>query len=591
MTRWMTGIAAFCMLAGVASAQEPIVPIKVVPEGSVFKSSAWDKPIVIESNTDAVKHFSKDALKTLETAVDFKKQFVLVFAWRGSGGDELSYNVAESSPEQISFSLKRGRTRDLRPHTKVYALRSNVRWHVEGRAATAPGTSRAPTKPLAERLREAETVFLGKVVNKVVDGDWARAELLVEEPLRNAEKGAKVAVIWRIKVGTFSIYDVAAGTRGVAILKDKHEGRYWLRGDKFENPEKLASVAQGIGAKAIEVTVTPDKPYVLPDGSTKITVKKESIYLGRGGRTGTVQVTVGDSVLDVVPLTVIAANGYRFEFSTAPQFQFGEVRQEDMIFTVVDACTLTVLSSKQPSPRIALKELKGTVELDCSHNMPCLEVHTIRGEGKHFVSFKPTMVEVSRFHPSTVLGARLRMNVINNFGAKEITLDYMKKTQVTIGQETITLESFDFNHGAKKIRIRINTVPKTAKAAATVLEYGSKPTEPKADDPAEFIRVKADGKYADAKLPIEALAKGETVEVQVKGKLTDGIMAIGGETTGTLIRARNVTWELDISGPGLREKAAKLNGKTVVVTGAVRQKAGIEIAKRTILVVRTLEEG
>ena len=131
---------------------------------------------------------------------------------------------------------------------------------------------------------------------------------------------------------------------------------------------------------------------------------------------------VGDSVLDVVPPTVIAAGGYRFEFSTAPQFQFGEVREEDMIFTVVDSCALTVLSSKQPSPRIALKELKGTVELDCSHNMPCLEVHTVRGEGKHFVSFKPTMVEVARFHPSTVLGARLRMNVINNFGAKEFFL-------------------------------------------------------------------------------------------------------------------------------------------------------------------------
>lgn len=491
MTRWMSGIAAFCMLAGVASAQEPIVAIKVAPEGSVFKNSAWDKPIILKSNTDAAKHFSKDALKTLETTVDFKKQFVLVFAWRGSGRDELSYNVAESYPEQISFSLKRGRTRDLRAHTKVYAVRSNVRWRAGGKPASA-----------------------------------------------------------------------------------------------------AKSVAQGIEAKELEVTVTPAKPYVLPDGSTKILVKKESIYLGRGGRTGTVQVMVGESVLDVVPRTVIATGGYRFEFNTAPQFQFGHVREEDMIFTVVDACTLTVLSSRQPSPRVALKELKDTVELACSHNMPCLEVHTIRGLGKHFVSFKPTMVEVARFHPGPpVLGARLKMNVINNFGAKAITLDYMKKTQVTIGQETITLESFDFDHKGKKLKIRISTVPKTANPAATVLEYGGKPTGPKADDPAEFIRVKVDGRYTDAKLPIEALARGERVEVRVKGKLTDGIMAIGGETTGTVIRARNVTWELDVSGPGLREKAAKLNGKTVVVTGAVRQKAGIEIAKRTILVVKTLEEG
>jgi len=383
----MTGIVAFCILAGVASAQKPIVAIKAAPERSVFKNSTWNKPIIIKSKTDAVKHFSKDALNTLETAVDFKKQFVLVFAWRGSGRDRLSYSVAESYPEQVFFSLRRGRTRDLRSHTNVYALRSNVRWRVNGKSGV-------PTKP----------------------------------------------------------------------------------------------AAPGAEATELKVTVTPAKPYVLPDGSTKIVVRTESIYLGRKGRTGTVQVMVGDSVLDVVPRTVIASGGYRFEFNTAPEFQFGEVRKEDMIFTVVDACTLTVLSSKQPGPRIALKKLNNTVELDCFHNMPCLKVHTIRGDGKHFVSFKPTMVEVSRFHPSTVLGARLRMNVINNFGAKAIVLDYMKKKRVTIGTETITLESFGFDYKARKLKIRISTVPKTAKAAATVFEYGCKPKAPKSDDPVEFIK-------------------------------------------------------------------------------------------------------
>jgi hypothetical protein len=107
---------------------------------------------------------------------------------------------------------------------------------------------RAPTRPLKDRVSAAETVFLGKVVNKVVTGEWARAELLVEEPLRNAEKGKKTEVIWRVKLGRFQIYDVAAGTRGIAILKDKHQGRYWLRSDKFEKPNKLAEVKGFIGA-------------------------------------------------------------------------------------------------------------------------------------------------------------------------------------------------------------------------------------------------------------------------------------------------------------------------------------------------------
>ena len=131
MTRWMTGIITL-FIAGVASAQEPIVAIKVTPEKSVFKNSVWNKPIVIKSAKDAAKHFGKDAIKKLGKEVDFKKQFLLVFAWQGSGSDKLSYAVAESFPEQIFFSLKHGLTRDLREHTHIYALRSNVSWSVKG---------------------------------------------------------------------------------------------------------------------------------------------------------------------------------------------------------------------------------------------------------------------------------------------------------------------------------------------------------------------------------------------------------------------------------------------------------------------------
>jgi len=133
MNRWITGVAAICMLAGVASAQEPIVAIKAAPGKSIFKDSVWDKPITIKSKEDAAKHFGEAALKELTEAVDFKKQFVLVFAWRGSGGDTLSYNVLESFPEQVVFTRKPGRTRDLRPHAKVYALRANVKWRVKAK--------------------------------------------------------------------------------------------------------------------------------------------------------------------------------------------------------------------------------------------------------------------------------------------------------------------------------------------------------------------------------------------------------------------------------------------------------------------------
>ena len=131
--RWIAGVAVACMMAGMASAQEPIESIKVKPESSIFKNSNFNKPIVVKSKEEAAQHFGKEAVAALVKAVDFKKQIVLVFAWRGSGGDQLNYTVAESFPEQISFSRKFGRTRDLRSHAKVFALRSNVKWSVKGR--------------------------------------------------------------------------------------------------------------------------------------------------------------------------------------------------------------------------------------------------------------------------------------------------------------------------------------------------------------------------------------------------------------------------------------------------------------------------
>jgi len=131
MTRSLCTLLALFFSAGFCFGQEAIVEIKVTPEKGVFKDSAWNKPIVIKSEDDAAKHFGKEALDTISKKVDFKKQIVLVFAWQGSGGDKLQYQILESFPEQIPFSLEPGLTRDLRQHSRVFAVRSNVRWSVK----------------------------------------------------------------------------------------------------------------------------------------------------------------------------------------------------------------------------------------------------------------------------------------------------------------------------------------------------------------------------------------------------------------------------------------------------------------------------
>lgn len=128
------------LLASAALADDaklpPIKRIKgVQPKRSIFKAAKRNKPLVIKTAEEAGKHFGKDAVEKLKKQVQFGKQIVLVFAWRGSGRDKLTYQVLESFPEQVVFNYKPGRTRDLRPHVYVFALRANVKWRA-GRKKT-----------------------------------------------------------------------------------------------------------------------------------------------------------------------------------------------------------------------------------------------------------------------------------------------------------------------------------------------------------------------------------------------------------------------------------------------------------------------
>ena len=106
------------------------------------------------------------------------------------------------------------------------------------------------------------------------------------------------------------------------------------------------------------------------------------------------------------------------------------------------------------------------------------------------------------------------------------------------------------------------------------------------------LEVREDGQWSPTKLPLSGLMEGKAVEVRVRGILTNGILAIGGETTGTTIRFGKTTWELELQNQKtLNSAAAKLNGQLVVVSGLVRAQKGIEVAMRTILTVESLASG
>jgi len=82
----------------------------------------------------------------------------------------------------------------------------------------------------------------------------------------------------------------------------------------------------------------------------------------------------------------------------------------------------------------------------------------------------------------------------------------------------------------------------------------------------------------------------DAIDVTVVGTIRTGILAIGGETTGTTITAKGITWELNLgNAPYLRETAESLNGRKARVRGGLERRRGVEIAERWIVTVSELQ--
>lgn len=86
-------------------------------------------------------------------------------------------------------------------------------------------------------------------------------------------------------------------------------------------------------------------------------------------------------------------------------------------------------------------------------------------------------------------------------------------------------------------------------------------------------------------------AAEDSITVKVLGTLRTGIVAIGGETTGTTITSKGITWELDFGKfATFRKITEKLNGKKVIVRGSLERRKGVEIEQRWIVKVTSLKE-
>ena len=77
-----------------------------------------------------------------------------------------------------------------------------------------------------------------------------------------------------------------------------------------------------------------------------------------------------------------------------------------------------------------------------------------------------------------------------------------------------------------------------------------------------------------------------------EGTLQTGIVAIGGETTGIVLKTKaDGQYELDLNkSDQLQKLADTLNGKKVVVEGDYKPRAGVEVKERRIILVKALKE-
>lgn len=93
---------------------------------------------------------------------------------------------------------------------------------------------------------------------------------------------------------------------------------------------------------------------------------------------------------------------------------------------------------------------------------------------------------------------------------------------------------------------------------------------------------------AAKKNPVDENTVADVIKVDVIGTVETGMMAIGGETTGAVIRANGVEWELDFQSAKQLAVAKALGAKKARVRGTFLMFDGVERKSRRIVAVESI---
>lgn len=86
--------------------------------------------------------------EAIEKQVDFTKEHLLLFKWSGSGRDKLEFSVEEGKDGPVVvFKLTPGLTRDLRQHSRLFAVSKSAAFRVGDRVKEPAKITRAEDLP------------------------------------------------------------------------------------------------------------------------------------------------------------------------------------------------------------------------------------------------------------------------------------------------------------------------------------------------------------------------------------------------------------------------------------------------------------
>jgi hypothetical protein len=90
----------------------------------------FGEPAKITTEKELEKSIAdKDTRAAILKKVDLKKEYLLLFAWAGSGQDKLSFSVSKDG-KQVTFTRHPGATDDLNHHVKLYAVPAKATYKV-----------------------------------------------------------------------------------------------------------------------------------------------------------------------------------------------------------------------------------------------------------------------------------------------------------------------------------------------------------------------------------------------------------------------------------------------------------------------------